>query len=113
MAAAEQLDEPLRSDKIPEKEFALLVGTTKRALEGKRQRGVIPRGVWNEYDGKIYYSFWRYEKWLESQWECPPALSLPDSPSGFASPGSFVAAKPSPIPKRQRALKRPQIFALQ
>ena len=51
MAAAEQLDEPLRSDKIPEKEFALLVGTTKRALEGKRQRGVIPRGVWNEYDG--------------------------------------------------------------
>ena len=39
MAAAEQLDEPLRSDKIPEKEFALLVGTTKRALEGKSMTG--------------------------------------------------------------------------
>ena len=59
-------------DKIPEDKMAELVGTTRRALQGKRARGVIPKGVWNSIDSRIYYSIRRYEAWLESLWDCPP-----------------------------------------
>ena len=113
MAAAEQLPVEYMSDKVAEKNFAEMVGTTRRALQGKRQRNIIPKGVWNEIDGQIYYSIRRYEAWLESLWDCPPELNLRASQSGFASLGSSGVARPSPIPKRQKALKRPQIYALQ
>jgi len=100
-------------DKIPEDKMAELVGTTRRALQGKRARGVIPKGVWNTIDSRIYYSLRRYEAWLESQWDCPPELNLLDSPSAFASPGTGNAvAKPSPIPKRRRGLRLPPTYAL-
>jgi hypothetical protein len=100
-------------DKIPEDKMAELVGTTRRALQGKRARGVIPKGVWNTIDSRIYYSIRRYEAWLESQWDCPPELNLLDSPSAFASPGTGnAAAKPSPIPKRRRGLRLPPTYAL-
>ncbi|WP_240996696.1 hypothetical protein [Pseudomonas viridiflava] len=100
-------------DKIPEDKMAELVGTTRRALQGKRARGVIPKGVWNSIDSRIYYSLRRYEAWLESQWDCPPELNLLDSPSAFASPGTGNAvAKPSPIPKRRRGLRLPPTYAL-
>ncbi|WP_338523320.1 hypothetical protein NUH87_26555 [Pseudomonas batumici] len=113
MAAAEQIPVEYLSDKIAEKNFAEMVGTTRRALQGKRQRGIIPKGVWNEIDGQIYYSIRRYEAWLESLWDCPPELNLQDNQSGFVSPGSSGAARPSPIPKRQKASKLPPICALQ
>ena len=100
-------------DKIPEDKMAELVGTTRRALQGKRARGVIPKGVWNTIDSRIYYSLRRYEAWLESQWDCPLELNLLDSPSAFASPGTGnAAAKPSPIPKRRRGLRLPPTYAL-
>ncbi|MHB2138015.1 hypothetical protein ACX64L_08630 [Pseudomonas monsensis] len=100
-------------DKIPEDKMAELVGTTRRALQGKRARGVIPKGVWNSIDSRIYYSLRRYEAWLESQWDCPPELNLLDSPSAFASLGTGSAvAKPSPIPKRRRGLRLPPTYAL-
>ncbi|WP_273527671.1 hypothetical protein [Pseudomonas sp.] len=100
-------------DKIPEDKMAELIGTTRRALQGKRARGVIPKGVWNTIDSRIYYSLRRYEAWLESQWDCPPELNLLDSPSAFASPGTGNAvAKPSPIPKRRRGLRLPPTYAL-
>ncbi|WP_260687693.1 hypothetical protein [Pseudomonas sp. AO-1] len=100
-------------DKIPEDKMAELVGTTRRALQGKRARGVIPKGVWNTIDSRIYYSLRRYEAWLESQWDCPPELNLLGSPSAFASPGTGNAvAKPSPIPKRRRGLRLPPTYAL-
>ncbi|MFW9082439.1 hypothetical protein ACOI9X_24665 [Pseudomonas sp. P2757] len=100
-------------DKIPEDKMAELVGTSRRALQGKRARGVIPKGVWNTIDSRIYYSLRRYEAWLESQWDCPPELNLLDSPSAFASPGTGNAvAKPSPIPKRRRGLRLPPTYAL-
>jgi hypothetical protein len=113
MSAAEQIPGEYLSDKVAEKNFAEMVGTTRRALQGKRQRNIIPRGVWNEIDGQIYYSIRRYEAWLESLWDCPPELNSRASQSGFASPGGSGAARPSPIPKRQKELKRPPIFALQ
>ncbi|WP_285416558.1 hypothetical protein [Pseudomonas sp. efr-133-TYG-5] len=100
-------------DKIPEDKMAELIGTTRRALQGKRARGVIPKGIWNSIDSRIYYSLRRYEAWLESQWDCPPELNLQDGPSAFASPGTGNAvAKPSPIPKRQRGLRLPPTYAL-
>ncbi|MDR9864354.1 hypothetical protein [Pseudomonas baetica] len=100
-------------DKIPEDKVAELVGTTRRALQGKRARGVIPKGIWNSIDNRIYYNLRRYEAWLESQWDCPPELNLLDSLSAFASPGTGNAvAKPSPIPKRRRGLRLPPTYAL-
>ncbi|WP_307833049.1 hypothetical protein [Pseudomonas sp. TH10] len=113
MAAAQQIPVEYLSDKVAEKNFAEMVGTTRRALQGKRQRNIIPKGVWNEIDGQIYYSIRRYEAWLESLWDCPPELNSQVNQSAFASHGSSGAARPSPIPKRQKALKRPQIYALQ
>jgi hypothetical protein len=112
-AAAESTLQTYQIDKIPEDMMAELVGTTRRALQGKRARGVIPKGVWNTIDSRIYYSIRRYEAWLESQWDCPPELNLLDSPSAFASPGTGnAAARPSPIPKRRKGLKLPPIYAL-
>ncbi|WP_429377376.1 hypothetical protein [Pseudomonas frederiksbergensis] len=112
-SAADSLPQTYQVDKIPEDKMAELVGTTRRALQGKRARGVIPKGVWNTIDSRIYYSIRRYEAWLESQWDCPPELNLLDSPSAFASPGTGNAvAKPSPIPKRRRGLRLPPTYAL-
>ena len=112
MAEAEQIPVEYLSDKIAEKNFAEMVGTTRRALQGKRQRNIIPKGVWNEIDGQIYYSIRRYEAWLESLWDCPPELNSQASQSAFASHGSSGAARPSPIPKRQKALKQQPIYVL-
>ncbi|MOA12706.1 hypothetical protein D3C78_1327230 [compost metagenome] len=93
--------------------MAELLGTTDRALQGKRAKGLIPKGVWNTIDNRIYYSIRRYEAWFESQWDCPPELNLLDSPSAFASPGMGNAvARPSPIPRHRKALKRQPIYAL-
>jgi hypothetical protein len=100
-------------DKVPEERMAMLLDTTKRALEGKRARGIIPEGVWNKIDNRVFYSIRRYELWLESQWECPQELSLQANQSGSGSRGTVSdAAKLSPIPRRQKASKRPQIFAI-
>ena len=111
--AAESSLPTYQLDKIPEDKMVELVGTTRRALQGKRARGVIPKGVWNNIDSRIYYSIRRYEAWLESQWDCPPELNSLDSPSAFASPGMGNAvAKPSPIPKRRRGLRLPPTYAL-
>lgn len=101
------------SDKVPESRMAVILGTTKRALEGKRARGIIPQGVWNNFDGRILYSVGRYDAWLESQWACPPDLNLQVNPFESASPGREKGAvKRLPIPKRLRGSKRPQIYAL-
>ena len=45
MAAAEQMPAEYLSDKVAENNFAEMVGTTRRALQGKRQRNIIPKGV--------------------------------------------------------------------
>jgi hypothetical protein len=113
MAAAEKLNEPYVADKVPEAKMAELVGTTRRALQGKRARGIIPKGVWNEIDGRIYYSIRRYEAWLESQWDCPPELNSRANLSASGSRGMAKdAARPSLIPKRQKGSKLPPIYAL-
>jgi hypothetical protein len=44
-------------DWVTEKVFASDTGFSVRALEGKRQRGKIPKGlVWIKDDGRILYS---------------------------------------------------------
>lgn len=47
--------------------MAVILGTTKKALESKRALGIIPQGVWNNFDGRILYSVGRYDAWLENQ----------------------------------------------
>ena len=113
MQTAEELPDMQPFDKVPEAKMAEILGTTKRALEGKRARGVIPEGVWNTFDGRIFYSLGRYNAWLESQWACPPELNLQASQFESGSRGREKGdAKRLPIPKRQRGSKRPQIYAL-
>lgn len=100
-------------DKVPEALMAKIIGTTKRAMEGKRDRGVIPEGVWNKIDGRIFYSIRRYEAWLESQWACPQELNSLASPFAFASPGEASdAARLSHTHKPQKGLKRQPIYAI-
>lgn len=84
------------------------IGTTKRALEGRRQRGIIPEGVWLLISGRVMYSIERYNEWQENQWAGLLGSSRSAINSEFASPGlELVAAKPSPIRKRQKVLRRP------
>ncbi len=37
-------------DKVSESVMADILGTTRRALQGKRARGVLPEGVWSKVD---------------------------------------------------------------
>lgn len=91
-------------DKISEKRMAELLGTTARALQGRRDRGQIPEGVWNKIGRRIIYSRRRYDEWLESQWICPPGWRSEATQSVSVSLGAARgAAKPSRIPRRGRA----------
>ena len=58
MSAAEQLQQ-LGHDKVLEARMAEIIGTTTKALQRKRERGVIPRGVWDVLDGRVTYSIRR------------------------------------------------------
>ncbi|WP_248731828.1 hypothetical protein [Pseudomonas sp. MWU13-2517] len=113
MAEADEKSDAFQLDKVPEVRMAEIIGTTKRALEGKRDRGVIPEGVWNKIDGRIFYSLRRYEAWLESQWACPQELNSLVSPFVFGSLGEASgAAKLSHTHKPQKGLKRQPIYAI-
>ncbi|MGF0241208.1 hypothetical protein ACQR3P_18325 [Rhodococcus sp. IEGM1300] len=113
MPQIEESPETYAFDKVPEERMAMLLGTTKRALEGKRARGIIPEGVWNKIDNRVFYSIRRYEAWQESQWECPRELSSQVNQSESGSRGTAKdAAKLLPIPRRQKASRRQQIFAI-
>lgn len=81
MPTTEKLGDGSRHDKVTEKRMAELLGTTPKALQRKRERSVIPATIWAKIDGRIMYSIWRYDEWLESQGGCPPELILPESPS--------------------------------
>lgn len=81
MTTAEKLGDGSGHDKVTEKRMAELLGTTPKALQRKRERNVIPDNVWSKIDGRIMYSIWRYDEWLESQWGCPQDLSLTQKPS--------------------------------
>jgi hypothetical protein len=113
MSETEENVETYPFDKVPEERMAALIGTTKRALEGKRARGIIPEGVWNKIDGRVFYSIRRYEAWQESQWACPEELNLLASLSVSGSLGTAsVGAKPLPIPRRQKGSRRPPTYAI-
>jgi hypothetical protein len=113
MSEPQKAQEPFQLDKVLEARMAEIIGTTKRALEGKRDRGVIPEGVWNKIDNRIFYSIRRYEAWLESQWACPPELNSLASPFAFGSPGEASdAARLSHTHKHQKGLKRQPIYAI-
>jgi len=98
-------------DKVPEARMAQLIGITGRALEGKRLRGVIPEGVWNKIDSRVFYSIRRYEAWQESIWNCPPELNSLVMQSGFDSPGDTGVVKPFPTHRRQKG-SRPQLISV-
>ena len=96
-------------DKVLEAKLAELVGTTQKALERKRERKVIPEGVWQKLDGRIIYSISRYNEWLESQWTCPPASNPSANDCASASHGRRSAgAKRLATPKPPRGSQRPQ-----
>lgn len=103
-------------DKVLEDELSRLIGYPEgsRALERKRQRGIIPAGVYAVIDGRITYSIRRYDEWVESQWPSLQALSSLGAQSESASCGTeSVAAKPSRTRRPRKASKQPQVFVLQ
>lgn len=99
-------------DKVLEAKMAELIGTTPKALQRKRERGIIPLGVWNLIDGRVTYSKWRYDQWVESQWTSPKELKSSGRPSASASLGSTDAAKPLPVRRPPPGSPRPQVFEL-
>ncbi|BBP81139.1 hypothetical protein PHLH8_07810 [Pseudomonas sp. Pc102] len=100
-------------DKVLEGKLAELVGTTQKALERKRERKIIPEGVWQKLDGRIIYSISRYNEWLESQWKSPMASSWSANESASDSPGArSVGAKRFPSSKRQKGSQRQPIYVI-
>ncbi|WP_260688063.1 hypothetical protein [Pseudomonas sp. AO-1] len=113
MGAAEKLPEEDGHDKVTEKRMAELVGTTVKALARKRERKIIPQGVWSKIDGRIMYSKRRYDEWIESLWTCQQGLSLSVHQSEFVSPGTRSgAAKRSPSLKPRKESLQRQAFVL-
>ncbi len=113
MAAAEKLPGDDGHDKVTEKRMAELVGTTARALQRKRERKVIPPGVWMKIDGRIIYSKRRYDEWIESLWTCRQGWSLSGDQSEFASPGTRSgAAKRSPSLKPRKGSQQQRAYVL-
>ena len=109
MGAAEKLPEEGGHDKVTEKRMAELVGTTAKALQRKRERKIIPAGVWMKIDGRIMYSKRRYDEWIESLWTCQQGLSLSGVQSEFASPGTrsgAVKRSPSLKPRKESLQRR-------
>ena len=93
-------------DKVQEEELARLIGTTRVALKRKRERGVIPAGVYAIIDGRIMYSIKRYDAWVESQWPGQPESSRSAAACASASCGTVAGdAKPSPSRKPRRGSK--------
>ncbi|MBA6130197.1 hypothetical protein H4C46_29130, partial [Pseudomonas juntendi] len=68
MAAAENLPDDQAQDKVTEKRMGELVGCTAKALQRKREKGIIPSWVWMKINGRIMYSRRRYDEWIESLW---------------------------------------------
>ncbi|WP_260679605.1 hypothetical protein [Ectopseudomonas mendocina] len=103
-------------DKIHEAAMAELIGTTKKALERKRERGIIPLGVWCVIDGRVMYSKRRYNEWLESLWVCQEESRLSASPSASGSHGKaprhLGAVKPSLSRPPRPGSPKPQVFVL-
>lgn len=100
-------------DKVTEQQMAQILGTTDRALEGRRARNQIPEGVWNLVGRRVYYSRSRYEKWQESLWHCPQELSYATIHSAFDSAGmESDALKPLPTPRRKRASQLHPVYAI-
>ena len=72
-------------DKVHEEEMAALTGTTLKALQRKRARGVIPKGVYATIDGRVMYSIRRYDQWVESLWpDYQLVLSSSVTPAGWS-----------------------------
>lgn len=100
-------------DKLTEKQMAEYLGTTARALEARRSRDQIPKGVWMKIGSRIIYSVRRYNEWQESQWLCPQELNLETLQSGSASYGTENGTpKPSPFPRRKRASQLHPVYAI-
>lgn len=70
-------------DKVSESVMADILGTTTRALQGKRARGALPESVWSKVDGSILYSVKRYEAFLDAHW--PAYAPTTDSPKAHAT----------------------------
>lgn len=103
-------------DKVLETKLAELVGTTAKALARKRERRIIPEGVWQKLDGRILYSISRYNSWVESQWKCQQEWSLSDENYESDSAGKeqplLDGAKPSRSRKPQRESQRQPAYLI-
>lgn len=113
MAAAENLPDEQAQDKVTEKRMGELVGCTAKALQRKREKGIIPSWVWMKINGRIMYSRRRYDEWIESLWTCRPESSLSGALSESGSPGTrSVAARRSPSLRPRKGSQQPRVYVL-
>ncbi|SDK82344.1 hypothetical protein SAMN05216189_105327 [Pseudomonas delhiensis] len=111
MPQAESFNEDV--DKISEARLAFLIGTTQKALERKRERKIIPEGVWSKIDGRIIYSKRRYDEWVESLWTDRAALRSSATRSASVSHGMVsVGVKPLPIRQPRKGSPRQAVYEL-
>lgn len=103
-------------DKVLEAKLAELVGTTAKALARKRERRVIPEGVWQKLDGRILYSISRYNAWVENQWKCQQEWNMSDVNYASDSAGKeqphHDGAKPSRSRKPPKASQRQPVYLI-
>ncbi|MHC8396109.1 DUF4224 domain-containing protein [Pseudomonas sp. LB3P93] len=86
-------------DKVSESIMADILGTTRRALQGKRARAVLPEGVWSKVDGSILYSVKRYEAFLDAYWPAytPVTDTLKPNATNLRRPRNATTTQAKPI----------------
>ena len=91
---------------VTQDKLSSLTGFTAKALERKRQRGVLPEGeVWALIDGRIMYSIQGYNQWVEKQ----VSISFPQvSKSMEASSGSHSSGKVKGAGSRFKSRRHPR-----
>lgn len=95
-------------DKVMEEGLASLLGTTTIALKRKREKGVIPHGVYAKIDGRIMYSIRRYDAWVESQWPLGlPELTTTTEQSASALCGTVAGKARQSTTRKPRKASRP------
>ncbi|OQR35185.1 hypothetical protein BWR15_14685 [Pseudomonas sp. T] len=54
---------------LTEEKMAERLGLSRRALESKRSKKLIPEGSWMKHGGRIIYNVQAYDDWMEGEWQ--------------------------------------------
>lgn len=54
---------------LTEAKMAERLGLTRRALESKRSKKLIPEHTWMKHGGRVFYNVQAYDDWIEAEWQ--------------------------------------------